>query len=123
MKKGLLFSALIASSLLSGCANIFSDDVHTINVMTSNGKNADITVDGAQYSVPGAVILSKDGKTKLLNSETEGCAKLTALNRKIEPVFFANILGGYFASTSSVVDYATSSMWKYDDTVVIQCNN
>lgn len=118
-KKFLL--AVAVSTLMSGCATMFTDDQVTLNVLTSNNEAATVMVDGKEFSVPGPVTVEKDGSNKILITKTDGCVNQTVLNRKIENSFWINILGvGLFGSTT---DSATDKMWTYDDSVTVACKN
>ena len=121
VKKIILSASLLSTVLLSGCSTILTGDTQTVNVVTSNGKEATINIDGQDFTVPGIAIIQKDGaQTKILSSSTEGCVGTTALNRQVEPTFYVNILtGGPFGSST---DYGTDSMWKYQDNIVLNCN-
>lgn len=108
-----------AATLMTGCATILTDDTKAVNVSTSNGKEIQVTVDGTEHTVPGIVQFKKDGTDKIVTTSTEGCAKQTAANKKIEGAFWVNILtGGLFGSTT---DSATDKMWTYDDNITVTC--
>lgn len=121
MKK-VLASLVVGSALLSGCSTILTDDVQKINVNTTNGQTAQVSIDGNSFEAPGVITVNKDGqKSKILSSSTPGCVKEVALSREVEPTFFVNILsGGAFGSTT---DYSTDKMWKYQDDVTVTCKN
>lgn len=105
--------------LVTGCASIVTDGTKTINVMTTNNAPASITVDGKQFQAPGPVTVEKDGTDKLLVADGANCKGQAVANRKIETMFWGNIIfGGFFGSTT---DNATGKMWTYDDTVLIAC--
>lgn len=116
----MLATGLASSMLLTGCASILTDDVQTVNVLTSNGQDAEVKIDGQEFDVPGIAIIQKNGaQTKIMNSSTEGCVSITALNREVEPTFYVNILsGGAFGSST---DFGTDKMWKYQDSIVLNC--
>lgn len=113
---------LAASSLLwvAGCASILTDDTTPVNVSTSNGKPTTVMVDGKNHQVPGVVYFVKDGEDKIIQARSgSNCAKETVAPRKVEDVFWVNILsGGVFGSTT---DAATDKMWGYEDTIEISC--
>ncbi|MBU2038460.1 MAG: adenosine deaminase [Thalassobium sp.] len=117
--KYIKLAAVVVAASISGCATILSEDVATVNVATSTGKKIDITIDGQNYTVPGVVKLEKDGQSKIISTNDADCASSTAMNRKVEGVFWVNLLsGGLFGSTT---DSATDAMWTYDDYVTISC--
>ncbi|WP_027669416.1 hypothetical protein [Rheinheimera baltica] len=122
MKKVVVALTLGVTLVMSGCSTILTEDTQKINVATSNGKSAEITIDGQSYQAPGIITVKKSQEqTKIITTTAEGCSNQTALNRQVEPTFFVNILsGGAFGSTT---DYATEKMWKYDDNITISCGN
>jgi uncharacterized protein YceK len=115
-------SALVAAvTTMSGCATIFNDKTQTVNVKASNGQTIKGVVDGTPFQTPGAVSVLRTKTAKVFNVESEGCTKQTTLDSKVDVKFFGNIIiGGFLGSTT---DYSTDKMWKYDDNVVISCNN
>ncbi|MCD8521627.1 MAG: hypothetical protein LRY66_10790 [Saccharospirillaceae bacterium] len=117
--KYIKLAVVVAAVSISGCATILSEDSATVNVATSTGKKIDVTIDGQNYTVPGVVKLQKDGQSKVIKTSDADCASSTAMNRKVEGVFWVNVLsGGLFGSTT---DSATDAMWTYDDNVTISC--
>lgn len=121
MKLQFVKTSLIACSiaLTSGCASIVSDSVAPINVLTTNGGEAKVFVDGQPYQVPGVVMAAKDGQNKVVMAEGNGCQKTTIIEKKVEPWFWGNILiGGLLGSTT---DSATDKMWTYESDVTINC--
>lgn len=121
MKKTLSLTLLSAALLSTGCSTILTDEVQTINVATTNGQPADISIDGQSFNAPGIITVKKDGaKTKVLSTSTEGCTDV-AMTREVEPTFFVNLLsGGAFGSST---DYGSDKMWKYQDTVTVTCRS
>ncbi len=119
MKKMLLVAGASAVVLLSGCASILNDETQKINVATSNGQPAKVSIDGKTFDAPGIVTVKRQKLDKVLVAETPNCAKETSLEKKVDSKFFINILsGGVFGSTT---DYATEKMWSYQDSVVVSC--
>ncbi|SFZ70981.1 adenosine deaminase [Chitinimonas taiwanensis] len=119
MKKIILAAAAGAVVLLSGCASILNEETQKINVSTSNGAEAKLSVDGKTFTAPGVVEVKRQKTDKVLVSETPNCAKETAMASKVDSKFFINILsGGAFGSTT---DYATEKMWAYQDSIVVAC--
>ncbi len=119
MKKLVVFTgAVVAYSLLmSGCATMFSGKTQKVNL--SSTKQYAIDIDGVSYQSPSIISLDKDEEDKVVTIKE--CNKKIILKREIEPTFWINILGlGAFGSTT---DYASKSMWKYDqDNLQIDCN-
>jgi hypothetical protein len=113
----LLAGAAIIS--LSGCSTILTEDMHRINVSSAK-KDLQVEVDGLTQTAPGVIEVKKENKNKTLKVVSSGCEQSIALNKKIEPTFFVNILtGGAFGSTT---DYSTEKMWRYQDSVSITCS-
>lgn len=115
-------SALLVIStalLATGCASIINEKTQKVNVMTSNGAKVKGTVDGRNFEAPGIVELTRAKQDKIFLVEDEGCAKQTVATKKVDSVFFVNVLsGGAYGSTT---DYVTEKMWKYDDNITINC--
>ena len=112
--------AVAAAFAISGCATILNDETQGVNVVSSNSKPIQGNINGVPFTGPGIVQVKRSKENKIVMVETPGCVKTTALNRSVDPVFFINVLsGGAFGSTT---DYSTEKMWKYEESVVIQCN-
>lgn len=119
MKKLALCAALGSVMLMTGCASIFNEKTQPVNVTTTNGKTVSGTVDGTAFTAPGTVQVYRSKSTKVFNVEAEGCAKQTPVDSTVDVKFFGNIIiGGVFGSTT---DYSTDKMWKYQDSVTINC--
>ncbi len=118
MNKKITGSLLLTAVLSSGCATILTDDVHNMNVTTSDGRETTITVDGTTQQVPGVVQVKKENSDKVLVVDAEECTDVN-LNKEVESAFFINIIsGGVFGSST---DYGTDKMWRYQDSVTIPC--
>jgi len=119
MKKTILLSiGLGMAFMFSGCATIFSGTTEKISV-NSNPSNIKFKLDQAEYMTPSVITVKRENEDKLIQVENPQCKKTIVLNKKINPVFFVNILsGGVFGSTT---DYLTGAMWKYNDNVNINC--
>ncbi len=106
-------------TLSTACATITAPKSQSVNVTTTNGKAITVEVEGQSYQAPGIVQVSRNGEEKLLSTLDENCAATTNLAKSIEPIFFGNILiGGVFGSST---DAGTGRMWKYQESVNIQC--
>ncbi|WP_232842844.1 adenosine deaminase [Psychrosphaera ytuae] len=117
--KALSLASVLAVSTLSGCATIATENNQNINVVTSNGKNVQVTVEGKTFQAPGLIQVTRDGSEKVITTSAEGCAASTAVTKKIEPMFFGNvIIGGVLGSST---DAGTGKMWNYAETVSIAC--
>jgi uncharacterized protein YceK len=117
MKK--IVMVAMASLMASGCASVMTAETQSINVTTSNNKQAEVTVDDKTITAPGMVVVLRDGKDKVVKSTTEGCDNSTPIKKEVTPVFFGNIvIGGLLGSTT---DGATGKMWDYADNVEISC--
>ena len=114
----LLVSGISVASLFSGCATILSGTTEKISV-NSNPSGIKFKLDNAEYTTPAVITVKRENEDKIIQVENPQCKKTIVLNKKINPVFFVNILsGGVFGSTT---DYLTGAMWKYDDNVNIDC--
>ena len=112
-------SLLMVSALsigFSGCATILSGKHQKINV-TSTPSNEEVMVGAQTVTTPAIVEVRRSDENLIVKSKN--CNDQKMLASKINPVFFVNILsGGAFGSTT---DYATDSMWKYDENVNLNC--
>lgn len=120
MKKGLLLaSAIIVVMAASGCSTILKGKTQQVNIATSNNEKINVNVDGKNVSIPGVVEVTRKKANLMVSTVAKGCTENTVVPSTVEPVFFVNILsGGAFGSST---DYATESMWKYDDNIMIHC--
>jgi len=108
-----------AFALSTGCASILTEDTTKINVLTSSGNEAVVTIDQKEHTIPGIVEVYKDGEDKIITVKEGDCAKETILRKDIEPAFWVNILtGGTFGSTT---DMQTDKMWTYQDSITVNC--
>jgi hypothetical protein len=121
MKK--LLATLLAASMLSGCASIIKGKTQTVNIMTSDGSEAEATIfTGAgmqEAELPRIVSVNRNSQDITINIKENKCnnASVSVVNSHIEPWFWGNILsGGVFGSSTDAV---TGSMWKYDSTAVV----
>lgn len=113
----------VAAAMMSGCATMFTDSTKMANVSTSNGEEIKVKVDGVYHTVPGTIVLSKDGDPKVIETEAASCDKTTIMDTRIEASTWLNLFwlpGGTI--TSFVVDSSNGKMWTYDDNVVINCS-
>jgi len=77
----------------------------------------EVTLGDTKVMTP-SIVTVKRGEDLILKSSK--CDGQTLVSKKINPVFFVNVLsGGAFGSTT---DYATGSMWKYDENAHLQCS-
>ncbi|MFW2374584.1 MAG: adenosine deaminase [Gammaproteobacteria bacterium] len=113
--------AMIAATtiMMSGCATILNDDTQSVNLTTSNGKKTIVSVNGREYEAPGIARLVRSQDDAIITADTSTCKGKTVAPSSVDTVFFVNILsGGAFGSTT---DYASEEMWKYDNTIQINC--
>jgi uncharacterized protein YceK len=105
--------------LATGCASVMTAERQSINVTTSNNKPAEVTIDDKTVTAPGMVTVLRDGKDKVVKTNTAGCDNATPIKKSITPIFFGNIvIGGVLGSTT---DGVTGKMWNYQDSVEISC--
>ncbi len=119
--KNLLVGMVLLISLsLSGCATILSGKTQKINISPVGKQDVKFEIDGQTYTAPTIITVNRENKDKVLHILDPECSqKKVLLNKKINPVFFVNILsGGAFGSTT---DYASDAMWEYDSNVNIEC--
>lgn len=110
----------VLALLGSGCATILNEDYQKITVATSNNKEAKGSIDGVPFTAPTVVSVKRAQQDKIMMVESPGCQKQTVLNSNVDNKFFINILsGGTFGSST---DYGTEKMWKYQDSITINCN-
>jgi hypothetical protein len=104
---------------LSSCATMFNDKHQKINIATSNSKEVKGNINGVPFTAPGIVSVERKGVDQIITVDGDACTKQTILNKSIETTFWINLLSsGPFGSST---DYSSEKMWKYQDTVVIQC--
>ncbi len=118
--KGLVgLTAAVAVVLSSGCASILNQKTQMVNITTSNGATITASADGKTFQAPGVIGLTRSQSDKIITTSSAGCNPQTLAARKVDPIFFINVLsGGAFGSTT---DYVTEKMWKYEDNLVINC--
>lgn len=117
MKKILL--AITLPLLLTACATILSPSTERINVVSTKNKTFTATMDGQQFSVPGSVIIERDGNEKYVTTSEAGCAPSTSVEKEVETIFWLNILVGGLLGSST--DMGSGKMWDYDNSVTITC--
>lgn len=109
----------VAVLVMTGCASVMTAEEQSIKVTASNGAPIEVTVDDKKATTPGTVVVLRDGKDKVVNTSTAGCATTTPIKKSVAPVFFGNIIiGGVLGSTT---DASTGKMWNYQDNVVVNC--
>ncbi|MEY2838836.1 MAG: hypothetical protein RJB60_1135 [Pseudomonadota bacterium] len=119
MRKMAAYALMASVVAMSGCASLLNDPTQQINVSASNGKAVQATVDGRSVMTPSVMIVKRAQASKVMTVNATGCADKTALDSKVDPKFFGNILTGGLIGSST--DYSTERMWKYADNVVIAC--
>ncbi len=107
-----------AAVMMSGCASIMTGEISQVQIDTSDGKKAAITIDGQDYNAPGLVTLRKAKANKTVVSKDGRCSD-TILVSEVEPAFFGNILVGGLLGSST--DAGTERMWTYAEKVEINC--
>lgn len=114
---------IILTSMLSGCATIIKGKTQNINIMTSDGENAQATVFSKtgmmDTELPRYVSVHKSSQDVTIRVKEDECHKETiaVAPSKIEPWFWGNIIsGGVFGSST---DYSTGAMWSYDTNVIV----
>jgi len=121
MKKVIMIASLaIACTSISGCATVFNGNKQKVNVATSNNSKIDVSIDGRNVTVPGVVEVDRKKANLMVATSAKGCTPNTAVSNSIEPIFWVNVLSTNIVG--SAVDFATNSMWKYDENIMINCN-
>jgi len=118
-KKMLLATTAIIFTF-SGCATVMDGETQTITI-NSNPSGLRATLDGKVIHTPAIIKIKREEYDRVIRVDDDKlrCHKIITLNKQVNPTFFANLLsGGSFGSTT---DYASGSMWKYDDNVNIDC--
>jgi uncharacterized protein YceK len=119
LKKIIFVMGVVSFTALSGCATILNEPTKKVNLQTTNGEKAILSVDGVNVNAPGMVDLPRKKEGVMISSPDGKCVQ-TAVPSKVDTKFFINVLsGGAFGSTT---DFASGEMWTYDDTLVVQCN-
>jgi len=112
--------ATFAAAISTGCATITTPNAADVTIQTSNGKPVEVSVDGASYTTPAEVRLVKDGQNKVITTQEESCDATTTAAKKIEPMFFGNILiGGLLGSTTDLG--ISKKAWTYDNQITVNC--
>lgn len=119
MKASVIGLAAITLAMLSGCASILNDKTQPINVSATNNREITVAVDGQSVKTPAVINVTRENKNKLIVTSAEGCAKETSLEKSVDTKFFINILSGGLLGSST--DYGSEKMWRYAESVVIQC--
>lgn len=121
--KTLLTTITLAFALttVSGCASIINEKTQKVNVVTSTGDKAEVSIDGMPFEAPGIATVVRSKADKIITTKNPKCTASTIMPSSVDNVFWINILsGGVFGSTT---DYSTEKMWKYQDTVTVTCKN
>ena len=110
MKKSLILSSgiVLSAFLFTGCATIISGDNQNINLQSK--KEQTVSIDGKVYTSPSIVSVERTDKDAIL--KIKDCNKQILLKKEVNTVFFVNILSG--GALGSTTDYASDSMWQYD---------
>ena len=121
MKK--IFFLLLALAGLSGCATIVKGSSQTMNISTSNGKQANVVVTGKNGTIPvlipQALSVNTSSGDIVINVTEAECVlpSTTIVEPRLSSWFFGNIIfGGLLGSTT---DAATGSAWEYDSNIMV----
>jgi hypothetical protein len=106
----------------TGCASVFNDKTQNVNVVTSNGRAAEVSIDGMPFHAPGVASFKRAKADKMITTRDPKCNQTTVAPSSIDNIFFVNIFAP-LGVLSSTTDYASEKMWKYQDTVVISCKD
>ena len=123
MKK--IFVALIACSVLSGCASVVKGRHKNINIMTSTGEQVEVDVisaSGTQHiTIPSTINVKRDNQIITVNVKESRCYRHSSMiiSDRVEPWVAGNLGFTYSASSGTTTDALTGAMWTYDDNVSI----
>ena len=122
MRNGMLkFCLGVFAVSVAGCASIINEKTQSVNLVTSNGRKAEVSIDGVPFQAPGVATFKRAKADKMITTKDPKCNQTTIAPSTVDNVFFINIIsGGVFGSTT---DYSTEKMWKYQDTVTISCRD
>lgn len=118
MHRALLLALL--AFVATGCATILNDKTQSVNILSSNGKPVEGTIDGVPFKGPGSINVTRSGSDKAIVATTPGCST-AILTKSVDPKFFLNAITIYSTLSWSTTDAVTEKMWRYQDTVVIPC--
>lgn len=113
MKRSLLAGVFALGTLgLASCATIINGSNQTITV-NSDVPGAQVSINGMPLGVTPLITSIKRGQEGVLTVQMPGYTPFqAALSKKINGIFFANILlGGLFGSST---DYSTGAMYAYE---------
>ncbi|MCM2680666.1 hypothetical protein [Echinimonas agarilytica] len=83
--KNLFFACLVTTSLLSGCASMFSGTTQTVNIR-SNDDDAKLYVNEQYMGKQSTVYTFKKKENYVIKSEKEGCRTNTVVpEKKFDP--------------------------------------
>ncbi len=110
MHKKLLCVLLAMLLFNQGCCSIFTNKAQKITV-TSKPAGAEVKVGPYKGTAPFEKIIPR-GKDYLITADYQGKSQTQNLEKKIEPIFWVNILFW----PGMIVDLVTGSMFKYEPT-------
>ena len=112
LKSAQLVSALVLGLTVGGCATILggSSQILTVN---ANVDGAEVYLNETLLGTTPLTATIKRGQTGVLRVRAEGYSPYQiALNKKINTLFWVNILSG--GSFGSSTDYSTGAMYEYE---------
>jgi len=111
MNKLLLCAIVVVALLSQGCCSLFCSGTQNVQVL-SDPPGAKVQIGPYEGKTPYTLALRR-GKDYPIQVVHEGQTKTQPLNRRIEPVYWVNILFW----PGLIVDLATGKMWEYDPTI------
>lgn len=122
MKKLGLVAGLSVTALMTGCASIMTDDDTSVRLLTSNGEDAVVMMDGIKYDAPTVLNVKKSKDDKIIKTVPgSSCQGEVVLESEMNPWVLGNIIWSPVSFLSTTTDAATDKMWRYDEEAVIQC--
>lgn len=146
MKTKVIIASLVTAStsiLFTGCATLFGGGSNQqINVQSSKTTNIDMykikteknqdtgeiketerVLINSNLQVPTSINVNRDSKDVLIKPKDNSCKEATDKG-SVNGWFWVNILGAPGGTVlSSTTDAVSGAMWKYDENVILDCEN
>jgi hypothetical protein len=110
MRKSVLCTVMAVLIFTQGCCTVFTGDPQTISV-DSKPEGAKVQIGPHEGTTPYRVSLPR-GKSYVIQASYGGKDKTLALSKKIQPVYWINILFW----PGLIIDLATGAMFEYNPT-------
>jgi hypothetical protein len=88
---------------------------HQLLTVNSNVNGAKVYFNDSLIGTTPLITSFQRGKLGVLSVRADGYQPTQiALNKEVNPFVIADLLGGYFSTTSTTVDYSNGSMYRYE---------